>query len=130
MRAISIVVTGNNPKQQLAGERVRYATADGGLTDLVDHTPNSLVNQISEDWFDHFKWNGVTGNISPEELLKLKGMVMAAHRQKKRLRFWGGPNSEKFWKVEYDAGVDLIGMDYLERGQKFLLERLKDDLDF
>ena len=68
------------------------------------------------------------GRISPDrffsrdaEKTKLKEIVDRAHQQRRRVRFWGGPDRASFWRELIANGVDLINTDDLEGAQKFLL---------
>ena len=117
--AVTVVVTGNRAPEIIAKEKVRYAACDGGIDDLESGKPPGLFPQISADWKKYFQWNGV-GPIPVEEKNQLRKLVKKTHRQGRRLRFWGTPDQPEFWRELFDADVDLIGADDLDKLDKFL----------
>jgi len=58
--------------------------------------------------------------MSEADTARLKGIVMKAHAQSRRVRFWGAPDKEVFWRAMRDAGVDLINTDDLAGVERFL----------
>jgi hypothetical protein len=121
--AVTIVISGNRDRATMTGEVVRLAALDGFFSDLDAKSPPSasLVPWVSGPWKKSFTWKG-QGDISPEELAKLKTMVAKAHAQKRLIRFWDAPDHVAAWKILYDAGVDLINTDDLTGLAKFLNE--------
>lgn len=124
--ALLVVVSGDRSKEMFAGEKVRYATYDGQLTDLDGENPPGadLVPWISCNWRSAFKWNG-QGNIPAAEKEKLRSLVKRAHAQGKRLRFWGAPDVPVFWSELLAEEVDLINTDKLAELRQFLSEPRK-----
>jgi hypothetical protein len=118
--AILAIITGDRSKEMLAGETLRLAALDGELEDLDSNLPASLIPWISSNWSKSFSWRG-TGTFSEAERTKLKNLVEKAHRQGRRIRFWGSPDNEQFWRELIDNGVDLINTDDLQGAQQFLL---------
>jgi imidazolonepropionase-like amidohydrolase len=119
--AILAIITGNRSKTMFDGERVRYAALDGALADLDSNEPADLIPWISSDWTQTFKWRAV-GSFPDAEKLKLKEIVAKAHRQGRKVRFWGAPDNPVFWQEMLANDVDLINTDNLEGAQKFLLK--------
>lgn len=119
-RAVTVILTGNSSRALLAKEKARYAASDGTLEDLDSDVPVSLVPLISDAWTDHFRWFGV-GEFPERERLRLREVVMKAHKKGRRIRFWASPNSVPLWREQRAAGVDLLNVDDLDRAQKFLL---------
>ncbi len=105
-----------------AGETIRYASLDGDLVDLGSKDSADLIPWISSNWSQTFKWRGHDA-IPPEERAKLKEIVAQAHREGRRVRFWGAPDRPAFWSEIYDDGVDLINTDDLAGAEKFLRDR-------
>ncbi len=118
-KAITAVLTGGYPRDLLAADTVRYAAGDGKLPDLDSNPPANLVVWISEDWKQHFKWDG-TGVMPGDEQAKLKQLVTKAHDQGRRIRFWDTPDQVVFWKELQVDNVDLINTDDLAGLAKFL----------
>ncbi len=117
-KAITVVLTGNYPRAELAADAVRYAAGDGKLPDLESNPPADLVPWISEDWRPLFKWRG-EGPIPSDEKKRIDEIVAKAHQQGRRVRFWGAPDKPPFWKELLESGVDLINTDDLKGFQKF-----------
>ncbi|MEI2726319.1 MAG: phosphatidylinositol-specific phospholipase C/glycerophosphodiester phosphodiesterase family protein [Verrucomicrobiota bacterium] len=117
--AITIVISGSRAKAMFAGETTGYAGYDGLLTDLDSTAPATLIPWISADWKMHFTWSGV-GPMPKGEQKKLGEIVAKAHAQGRRVRFWGAPDNETFWRAMRAADVDLINTDNLAGVEKFL----------
>jgi glycerophosphoryl diester phosphodiesterase len=117
--AITIVISGDRAKEMFADETTRYAGYDGLLADLDPAVPASLVPWISADWKMNFKWRG-DGPMPDAEQKKLAEIVARAHAQGRRVRFWGAPDNEAFWRAMRAADVDLINTDNLAGLEKFL----------
>lgn len=121
-RAITVVISGSRPIEEVAGEPVRYAGIDGRVADMAEQTNANLYPMISASWGRHFKWTS-RGDFPEEEREKLDKIVAAAHANGQVLRFWAIPARENAWDVLYEAGVDLINADDLKAVQAFLLEK-------
>ena len=119
--AIRAIITGNRSKAMFDGERIRYAALDGTLSDLNGAEPSDLIPWISSDWTQTFKWRGL-GSFPEAEKLKLQNIVAEAHKQGRKVRFWGSPDNPAFWQEILANGVDLINTDDLEGAQRFLLK--------
>ena len=119
--AIIAVITGNRSQAMFDGETVRYAGLDGELKDLDSDGNAYLIPWISSEWSKTFHWRG-NGSMPEREQQKLDDIVSRAHRQGRRVRFWGAPDKPVFWAELLKHKVDLINTDDLEGAQKFLLE--------
>ena len=117
--AVTIVISGDRPREQIARSTTRYVGIDGRLGDLGSTEPAHLLPLISDRWTTHFRWRG-NGPMPAEEKLKLKKIVDQAHASGRRVRFWATPENPAIWKELYDAGVDLINTDKLAELEKFL----------
>ncbi len=118
--AVTVVISGNRAKEMFAGEQTRFAGYDGLLNDLDLSAPATLIPWISADWKANFAWRG-EGLMPDAERKKLGEIVAKAHAQGRRLRFWGAPDNERFWRAMREADVDLINTDNLAGLEKFLL---------
>jgi len=117
--AILAIITGSRSKEMFDGEAIRYAALDGELDDLGSDKSADLIPWISSNWFDHFQWRG-NGQIPAEEEARLKDIVARAHKQARRVRFWGAPDQPTFWQALLNAQVDLINTDDLKGAKEFL----------
>jgi glycerophosphoryl diester phosphodiesterase len=117
--AVSAIVSGNRPIETITVASPRFAGIDGRLSDLASDTPPELMPLISDNWTNHFKWRG-NGEISAEELAKLKSVITQIHAKGRIVRFWATPDNPAVWKVLRDAGVDMINTDDLAGLSQFL----------
>lgn len=121
-RAVTVVISGDRPTELLASEARRLAFIDGRFDDMNDNSASpQLIPWISENWKDHFDWNG-RGTMPDEESEKLERVIQQAHAQGRKIRFWGTPETGAFWRKAYALGVDFINTDRLKRLQAILLE--------
>lgn len=119
-KAVMVVLSGDRPSEVLKKEDQRMAFLDGTLKDLDPNpTDAQLFPLISDNWDDHFKWNG-EGRIGLPDEAKLKLLVDRAHSQKQLIRFWGAPDVPNFWQTLLDDGVDLINTDKLAEFHAFM----------
>jgi hypothetical protein len=123
--AVTAIVSGNRPRALMQQQRVRYAAYDGRMGDLGVATDPSFVPLISDNWTNHFVWQGV-GPMPEAEREKLRGIVRTAHASGQRVRFWAtpeqAPQREAVWQELLDAQVDYINTDHLDALQDFLVQ--------
>ena len=121
--AVTIILSGNRPRDYVAKQPKRWVAIDGRLPDLAENPPRSLVPLISDNWTLHFSWKG--GALPPEQSTKLNELVAKAHQQGRMLRFWAIPDRDEAWGLLHAAKVDLINTDRLAELAKFLTARQK-----
>ena len=119
-KAVTAVISGGRDIETMKSEKHRFAGIDGRIGDLDSHLPPSVFPWVSDDWQETFGWVGV-GDFPEEGRQKLKEIVAKAHKDGYKLRFWGAPDGEKIWRIQRDAGVDLLNADDLPGLRKFLL---------
>jgi len=119
--AVTVILTGNANLDLIRNESVRYVGIDGRLGALDSNISAAMIPTVSLDWMREF--SRFAGELSPAQQKKLEEQVRKAHERGRKLRYWNAPDYEAFWSVLYDAGVDLINTDRLQRLQKFLTER-------
>lgn len=117
--AVTVVLSGNAPRELLAAQTVRLAAVDGRLPDLEANPDPRLVPWVSERWGQVFTWRG-SGPMPEAEQARLRELAARARAQGRRLRFWGAPDFEPVWREQLDAGVDLINTDRLAALAQFL----------
>jgi Glycerophosphoryl diester phosphodiesterase family len=123
-RAVTVVISGNRAKAEMAAQKVRLAGYDGRLADLNSSAPAHLMPWISDRWSSHFRWRG-EGPMHGEEGAKLGSIVKRAHQDGRLVRFWDTPEKADVWLLLRSAGVDLINTDQLQKLQE-VLNALKD----
>ncbi|WP_026694410.1 phosphatidylinositol-specific phospholipase C/glycerophosphodiester phosphodiesterase family protein [Peribacillus kribbensis] len=124
--AITVIISGNRDREGMQNQTIRYAGYDGRMSDLGSNTPNSFIPVISDNWTNHFTWQGV-GEMPKAEHEKLVNIVKIAHTNGQMVRFWATPdmplpNREAVWKELLNAGVDLLNTDDLPGLQEYLLK--------
>jgi glycerophosphoryl diester phosphodiesterase len=117
--AVTVVLSGNEPRAQLLAEPARWAALDGRQSDLGGRPSRHFIPWISESWPVHFKWSG-QGEMPPDEQTRLREWVARAHADGRQVRFWGENNAPGIWREQSLAGVDLINADKLAELRQFL----------
>ncbi|WP_162794845.1 phosphatidylinositol-specific phospholipase C/glycerophosphodiester phosphodiesterase family protein [Nonomuraea lactucae] len=123
--AVTVVISGDRPRDLMAAQRERYAFYDGRPPDL-GLGGASLIPLISDNWTNHFTWRG-EGEMPAAERARLRDIVRTAHRDGQRVRFWAtpdvpGPAREAIWRELVAADVDHVNTDDLAGLQRFLRE--------
>lgn len=124
--AVTVIISGNRPRQTMERQSIRYAAYDGRLTDLDTETNYNFIPIISDNWKKNFSWKG-DGDMPPNERAKLVEIVTKAHANNQRVRLWATPDTpsaerDAVWLELLNAGVDLINTDDLVGLKKFLIE--------
>lgn len=120
--AITITLSGDRPRDLMLSQKVRWMAFDGRITDLEGELSPHFMTLVSDSWFNHFKWKGI-GEFPASEREQLRSLVAKAHEQRRRIRFWGGPDNAPAWRELLEAGVDLINTDHLQDLSQFLSKR-------
>ena len=125
--AVTVVISGDRPRDLMAAQRVRYAFYDGRSADLNSGAPASLIPLISDNWNNLFTWQGV-GPMPAAERAKLRQFVRDAHADGQRVRFWAtpdvpGPARDALWRELVAADVDHVNTDDLDGLEAFLRAR-------
>lgn len=121
-KAVTVIISGDRPIDEITASNPRYAGIDGRLSDLDSDWSVSLLPLISDNWRLHFRYRA-RGEFSDAERSKLQDIVERVHQRGRRLRFWATPESEEMWAILKEEKVDLIGTDDLQRLSQFLLRR-------
>ncbi len=121
--AVTVIISGDIPRDLIAAQPLRWAFVDGRIPDLqCDRSaapPPTLIPVVSIPYLRHFTWLG-HGEMSAEETARLQNLAQTAHDRGYLLRFWSVPNVESVWQSQIDAGVDLLNADDLPRAAAFL----------
>ena len=124
-RAVTVVLSGSRPSLATLGRQSpRFAGYDGRLSDLGSDVPAHLMPWVSDNWALKISWNG-NGVMPEKERDKLNAYIKQAHEQNRKIRFWGAPDKEPVWQVQWDSKVDLINTDRLADLKLFLLSHMK-----
>lgn len=125
--SITVIVSGNRPKEFMENQEVRYAGYDGRIPDLDSGIASSLMPLVSDNWNNHFSWKG-KGEMPVAEKNKLLLFAQKAHQNEYLLRFWANPDKpgverDKVWNELKNARIDLIGTDDLKGLQAMFLNQ-------
>lgn len=121
---LRLVISGERPIDEIVADKGAYAGLDGRWGDLEKGYSSHLMPWVSEDWSDHFKWQG-SGAMPDAEEAELRSMVGKAHSQGRLIRFWGAPDTKTIWETQWKAGVDLINTDHLAQLREWMLAQSK-----
>ncbi|MEU5365171.1 phosphatidylinositol-specific phospholipase C/glycerophosphodiester phosphodiesterase family protein [Streptomyces sp. NPDC005925] len=122
---VTAVISGDRAaRAPMEAQTRRRAFYDGRLTDLGTAAPASLIPLISDNWTNHFTWQG-TGAFPAAERQKLHAIVGDAHARGQRIRFWAtpdtpGPERDALWAELVAADVDHLNTDDLAGLEAFL----------
>lgn len=122
--AVTIILTGNKPFDELQKENLRYAFIDQSLLGLDKAFEQTVCMMASTKYSNILTWKG-KGEIPKEEKEKLTTLVNQAHKEDKVVRLWASPENKKVWAELLNCGVDLINTDKLEMLGNFLKEQKK-----
>ncbi|MFJ9388385.1 hypothetical protein ACIRON_06185 [Nocardioides sp. NPDC101246] len=122
---VTVIVSGERDRMEMAAAPLRRTFYDATLDDLDVDLPAGLVGMVSANWIDHFTWRGIGPFLARR---RLREMVRRAHAAGWPVRLWGAPaavrhNRRRIWQVQLDAGVDWINTDHLDELAHFLARR-------
>lgn len=115
--AVSVIISGNRPRDYMLSQDLRYAAYDGRKDDIGIGIAPEFIPLISDNWNTFFTgdlvWDG-TGTIPDDTKAALQDIVAQVHGEEKILRFWNLPqDAPSVWRSLYDSDVDLINTDNL-----------------
>lgn len=109
-KKVVFVLSGNRPFEAFSAQPM--FGLDGRWTDRREQFSKEQMPLVSESWFNHFKWVGI-GKMGATDRANLENMVDTIHREGRKIRFWGTPDSKPVWQAQWSAGVDWINTDQL-----------------
>jgi glycerophosphoryl diester phosphodiesterase len=111
---VTAVISGNRALSSMRADDVRYAAADGRVTD--DRSAWSVEDMplVSVDWEE-------LGTPSPRSrLVEARRLIELLRREGRKVRFWGTLDDETLWRSLVDIGVDYLGTDDPARLERML----------
>ncbi|RYD34614.1 MAG: hypothetical protein EOP86_10565 [Verrucomicrobiaceae bacterium] len=121
-RAVTVVLSGSRPVEELSAATRRLAFLDGRPEDLEKNPPAALVPWISASWLSLFAWRG-DGQFPEDQKNKLQAFTAKAHAQGRRVRFWGVYDEPSAWDILRSGGVDILGTDSPAKLREYLLKK-------
>jgi hypothetical protein len=118
---VMVILTGN---QKIKDDYVskyteRKACRDSNAYDFRDPVGDSRWSWYSLKWSNYFKWTG-SEKMPEVERSFLKTIVLSIHEKKRKVRFWGAPETPEFWKIAEEMGIDAVGTDHRARLSGFV----------
>jgi hypothetical protein len=120
--AVTVVLSGNRPREMLLAEDDRLAAYDGRLADLGKGLSINFMPLVSDSFAEQFP-SAKTGTVSEMDRGKFQRAINEAHQEGKAIRFWATKDDLNTWKMLRDAGADLINTDDLAGLAAFLRPR-------
>lgn len=125
--AVSVIISGNRPRDYMLSQDLRYAAYDGRRGDIGTGIAPEFIPLISDNWNNFFNgelaWNG-TGTIPDDTKVALQNIVAQVQDENKILRFWNLPqDAPSVWGPLDDADVDLINTDSLPGLSQYMQSR-------
>ena len=121
--AVTVVVSGNRPRELMASQEERFMGYDGRLADLTaGNIDSNLIPLVSNNWDDVFSWRG-SGPMPEDEREQLMTLVGLARENNVKLRFWNTPDIPPVWEALYESDIDLINADRIDALSEFLLSQ-------
>jgi hypothetical protein len=115
---VTVIISGNRPKDTLKQQAFRLAAMDGRMKDLESDESVELIPLISNNWCKEFKWRG-KGPFPQLERAKLESIVKRAHTAGRKIRFWDIPDTPNAWQEFLASGVDFINTDQISAFHDF-----------
>jgi glycerophosphoryl diester phosphodiesterase len=120
--AVTVILSGNRPRETLLAENDRLAAYDGRLADLGKDLSVSFMPLVSDSFAERFP-SARTGTLSETDRRDFERVIKQAHLEGKAIRFWATADDRASWKMLRNAGVDWINTDDLKGLANFLREQ-------
>ncbi|MBF6546853.1 hypothetical protein [Nocardia brasiliensis] len=113
---LTAFISGTELRATMAAQTTRSAFLVGTPGELGNGIPATLMPEINADWTTLFRWHG-EGLMPDNERRALIDLVDRAHREGKRIRFWGVPDQpgaarKALWDTQFDTRVDRLATDH------------------
>lgn len=125
--AVTVTLTGNADSKESYVERYseRYATRDSNSYSETDPEADNRWRWYALPWRQYMQWDG-QGEMTTEERSTLVRIVDDVHAKSRKVRLYATPETEAYWEIALETGVDLINTDDLVRLNRFLERYLED----
>ena len=119
---ISILISGDFDRKKISTNPI-YDTLllDGRLKNITSDISSQQMPIISIKITDICGWKGCN-RITQSQAQKLKYIIDQTHEYRRKIRFWNVQDNHQAWNVLRALGVDIIGVDNLEKHSQYQLE--------
>jgi hypothetical protein len=117
--AVTVILSGNRPRERLLAEADRLAAYDGRLADLGKGLPVSFMPLVSDNFAERFR-SATPEGMTATDRSAFTAAIKAAHDEGRAIRFWATRDDRQTWKFLREAGVDFINTDNLSGLAEFL----------
>lgn len=107
--AVRAVISGDRAINSIANDTEHLAGIDGRLSDLPSSYSYAQMPIVSASWMDYFKYRGTA--LTDIERAILRSLVRRVHREGRRARFWGVPDTPTYWQETLESGADFVNTD-------------------
>lgn len=119
-RAVTVIVTGNVPKEHMATQVERFVATEASVAELTAGNLNrNLTPLIADDWGSLFQWRGA-GTMPLEELQRLEAFGDLARDYDVAVRFRSTPDIQPLWEALRSANISLIETSRVSELAEFL----------
>lgn len=118
--AVTVILTGNDgAKETLAAQPApRPFIRDANVFVPGDPPADSRWAHYSLNFLSNVNWDGA-GEMPEIERRRFQKLIDDIHAKGRKVRFWAAPETDAWWKVASEAGVDFLGTDELQRLRAF-----------
>ncbi len=116
-----ITISGNRPPDIEWQQFPSFIHFDGLFGVKYSQDQLRKVPLISDNFRNYTNWNG-KGIIPAIERKKIDSVILVAHQQGKKVRFWNAPDIPNAWYQFMNMGADLINTDQPATAAKFMRE--------
>ncbi len=120
--SVKIVITGNRPAEKLYNTYPGFIWFDGRLNEQYNAKVLSKIAMLSDD-FTNYSRQKELANLTTTERDIINGVIDAAHKNKKPVRFWATPDNAAAWATLVNMKVDFINTDHTAALSDFLARR-------
>lgn len=118
-RSVKIVISGNRPDPSLFISYPEYIFFDGELNKEYTAAALERIVLLSDNLRRYTSWNG-KGIIPGNEKEKIEAVILKAHQQNKKVRFWNSPDDINSWLGMIRLHVDFVNTDKIDELATFL----------
>ena len=125
---ITVVATGNTKFDAIYYAKDRFVFFDAPLDHKwrEDNPADAKLYNKDNSYYASVSFEkaigkpSFRGDLSDEQITKIKEQVQGAHTRGLKMRYWDTPAGEKIWKQLWKEGVDVLNVDDLKKAKQFL----------